>query len=170
MSDRRDGTAQDWIERLKLEPHPEGGWYRELYRSPFGVRRDGDGQSRSGLTVIVYLLEAGAISRWHRVRGSDEIWQYVAGANLQLWRLPPAGGEAEELTLGPWPAWRPGQPPAQASPVQVIAADWWQAARSHGDWSLVSCCVGPGFAFDDFDLLRNQPGGSNLPGALQPWL
>jgi predicted cupin superfamily sugar epimerase len=114
--------------------------------------------------VIVYLLEAGAISRWHRVRGADEVWQYGGGEPLQLWRLPPAGGVAEELTLGPWQAERPDQ-----APVQLIPAGWWQAARSHGAWTLVSCCVGPGFDFADFELLRDRPEGTGLPGAAPEW-
>jgi predicted cupin superfamily sugar epimerase len=165
MSEIHHANARDWIEQLRLEPHPEGGWYREWHRSSLMVRRDADGASRSGLTLIAYLLEAGAISRWHRVRGADEIWQYGAGASLELWRLPPAGGEAEALILGPW---RIGA--SDPAPAHVIPAGWWQAARSLGPWSLVTCCVGPGFDFADFDLLRQQPGGPELEGASRQWL
>jgi hypothetical protein len=94
------------------------------------------------------------------VRGADEIWQHLAGAPLQLWRLPPGGGQSEVLTLAPL------QPRVGTmTPCQVVAADWWQAARSLGAWSLVSCCVGPGFEFADFELLRERPGGTALPGA-----
>ena len=95
MAERREATAQDWIERLGLEPHPEGGWYRELHRSPLTLRRDADGQARCGITLIVYLLEGGAISRWHRVQGADEIWHHGGGAPIGLLRLPPEGGEAD---------------------------------------------------------------------------
>jgi predicted cupin superfamily sugar epimerase len=165
MSEAHLASASDWIEWLRLEPHPEGGWYREWHRSSLGVRRDADGASRSGLTLIAYLLEAGAISRWHRVRGGDEIWQYGAGASLRLWRLPPGGGEAEALILGPWQIGASDQAPAH-----VIPAGCWQAAHSLGPWSLVTCCVGPGFDFADFDLLREQPGGPDLAGALHQWL
>ncbi len=165
MSETHDASASSWIEQLRLEPHPEGGWYREWHRSSVGVRRDGDGASRCGLTLITYLLEAGAISRWHRVWGSDEIWQYAAGASLELWRLPPEGGQAEALLLGPWQL-----RPAEGRAAHVIPAGWWQAARSLGPWSLVTCCVGPGFDFADFDLLREQPGGAALEGASQAWL
>jgi hypothetical protein len=165
MAEHCDATAQHWIERLGLERHPEGGWYREVHRSSVGVRREGDDQRRCGLTLIHYLLEAGACSRWHRVRDADEIWQYGGGAPLQLWRLPPTGGEAEALTLAAWQADQP-----QRASVQVIPAGWWQAARSQGEWTLVSCCVGPGFDFADFELLRDQPGGATLPGASPQWL
>jgi predicted cupin superfamily sugar epimerase len=164
MAESREATAQDWIERLGLEPHPEGGWYRELHRSPLTLRRDADGQARCGITLIVYLLEAGAISRWHRVQGADEIWHHGGGAPIELLRLPPEGGAAEELTLGAWQMERPNQ-----SPVQVIPAGWWQAARSRGAWSLACCCVGPGFDFADFELLRDRPEGAELPGADPLW-
>ncbi len=152
--------ARVLIERLGLAPHPEGGWYRELHRSMVAVERNGDGCRRSGLTLIAYLLEAGSCSRWHRVRGADEIWQHVAGAPLRLWRLPPQGGRSEALTLGPLSAEHP-----ELSAVQVVPADWWQAARSLGGWSLVTCCVGPGFDFADFELLRERAEGAELPGA-----
>jgi predicted cupin superfamily sugar epimerase len=148
------------IERLNLAPHPEGGWYRELHRSPLAVDRDGDGARRCGITLITYLLEAGACSRWHRVRGADEIWQHVAGAPLRLWRLPPDGGRSESVTLAPLELTQP-----ELSAVQVVPAGWWQAARSLGAWSLVTCCVGPGFEFADFELLRERAEGAALPGA-----
>ena len=152
--------AQALIEQLGLAPHPEGGWYRELHRSTVAVCRAGDGERRCGLTLIAFLLEAGSCSRWHRVRGADEIWQHVAGAPLRLWRLPPEGGRSEALTLGPLEA-----ASGELHAVQVIPADWWQAARSLGDWSLVTCSVGPGFDFADFELLRERSDGVDLPGA-----
>jgi predicted cupin superfamily sugar epimerase len=161
MTTTQDPNARAWIERLHLEPHPEGGWYREIHRSPVTVRRESDSQRRSGLTLIHYLLEAGAVSRWHRVRGADEVWQHTSGAPLLLWRLPPDGGVAEELRLGPLGTQEPEQ-----MPVQIIPAGWWQAARSQGAWSLVSCCVGPGFEFADFELLRQRPAEQDPPGAL----
>jgi predicted cupin superfamily sugar epimerase len=175
MPEAHPASAAAWIDQLALAPHPEGGWYRELHRSTEGVHRDGDAAPRCGLTLIAYLLEAGARSRWHRVRGSDEIWQHGAGAPLELWRLPPDGGEAQRLILGPWSggmaAAAPGErESADPQPVRVIAADWWQAARSLGAWSLVTCCVGPGFDFADFELLRDRPLASPLPGADPLWL
>jgi predicted cupin superfamily sugar epimerase len=147
-----DPSAAALIEALGLIPHPEGGWYRELHRSAVAVERRGDGAERSGLTVIAFLLTQGEISRWHRVVGADEVWLHVAGAPLQLNVGDPDDGRSRCLNLGPFNPDRPGQ-----AALQVVPAGYWQAARSQGDWSLVHCCVGPGFAFEDFSLLRDWP-------------
>ena len=66
-------------------PHPEGGWYRELHRSPDQVQRQ-DGAERSALTAILFLLPAGAVSCWHRVIGGDEVWTHIDGATLELFQ------------------------------------------------------------------------------------
>jgi hypothetical protein len=159
------------IERFCLVPHPEGGLYRELHRSSDQVIRMGDGERRSGITVIAYLLREGERSRWHRVSGSDELWHHGTGAPLDLWCLPPEGGTACRLGLGPLGSGAGGSEaagppdPAADAPLQVIPAGWWQAARSRGAWSLVYCSVGPGFDFADFELLgdrspQHQPSGA----------
>ena len=124
----------------------------------------GDGQARAALTVILFLLPAGAISRWHRVQGADESWHFIGGAPLELLQLPPGGGEAQARRLGFDPA------DGALLPVAVVPSGWWQAARSLGAWSLVSCCVGPGFSFDDFSLLADQDPATHPPGALPAWL
>ena len=155
------------IKELALEPHPEGGWYREEHRSTITVCRN-DGAQRSALTLIWFLLTHGDISRWHRVRGADETWHHAGGDPLELWILPPEGGVARRCLVGPLAA-----PPPQANddqegprPVHVVPSGWWQAARCLGAWSLVTCCVGPGFDFQDFDLLQHQPTAEHPPGAL----
>jgi predicted cupin superfamily sugar epimerase len=159
-------NAEDLVEQLQLAPHPEGGWYRELHRSVSEVRRQ-DGELRSALTHIVYLLAAGGLSRWHRVRGSDELWQFVAGDPLELWTLPPEGGEARAHRLAPPALARAaGAAGGASASVHVVPAGWWQAARAPGRWTLVSCVVGPGFAFEDFDLLRELPACQHPPGAV----
>jgi predicted cupin superfamily sugar epimerase len=153
-----------------LERHPEGGWYREEHRSSLPVRRD-DGLQRSALTLIWFLLTASDISRWHRVLGADETWHHAGGAPLELWLLPPAGGVASRHLLGPLSpldgplSARPEAADGEDRPVRVVPAGWWQAARSLGDWSLVTCCVGPGFDFDDFQLLHQLPPSTHPPGA-----
>jgi predicted cupin superfamily sugar epimerase len=159
-----DPTARTLIEGLELRPHPEGGWYRELHRSALAVTRDADGAPRSGLTVIAFLLSHGEISRWHRVVGADEVWLHAAGSPLQLHHHNPNTGRSRPLGLGPLN-------PADATqqPVRVIPAGHWQAARSTGAWTLVHCCVGPGFAFDDFSLLRDLP-RQEWPAGLDPEL
>lgn len=119
----------------------------------------GDGQARAALTVILFLLPAGAISRWHRVQGADESWHFIGGDPLELLQLPPGGGEAQARRLGFDPA------DGALLPLAVVPSGWWQAARSLGAWSLVTCCVGPGFEFADFELLRERAEGAALPGA-----
>ena len=156
-------TPAELIERYRLLPHPEGGWYRELYRSPQGVMR-GDGEQRSGITAILFLLEEGAVSRWHRVSNADETWHFAAGDPLELLVLPASGG-LQRHRLGSIEA-----DVLDAEPMAVVPADCWQAARSLGAWTLVSCCVGPGFDFADFTLLRALPGAEHPPDALADFL
>ena len=155
--------ASELIARHKLSPHPEGGWYRELHRSERRVTR-ADGINRSALTAILFLLEAGAISRWHRVAGADETWHFACGAELELLTLAPAGGELQRRRLGM------SALSGTAEPLLVVPACHWQAARSLGAWSLVSCCVGPGFDFADFSLLRDLPAAERPEGALAAFL
>ena len=160
------------MELLRLQPHPEGGWYREVHRSAIDVQR-GDGQHRCALTLIWFLLGAREISRWHRVIGADETWHHAGGDPLELWILPPAGGVAQRLLLGPLgssPTPTDSDPNDHAQPVHVVPAGWWQAARCPGAWTLVTCCVAPGFDFQDFQLLRQQPASDHPPGALSDLL
>jgi len=138
-------TCKLLIERHGLQPHPEGGWYREVHRSTQQVCR-ADGAQRAGLTVILFLLEAGRPSAWHRVHGADESWHFIGGAPLELLLRPAAEGSTQTTVLG-FDLTR-----AEMAPMAVVPAGWWQAARTLGDWSLVSCCVGPGFDFQDFEL------------------
>ena len=127
-------SAEAIIMRLGLQPHPEGGWYRQTWVGP-------EVAGRPSGTAILFLLKAGERSHWHRV-DADEIWLWHAGAPLIL-----SMGEtsAREHRLGPGVL--------EGDLVQaVVPAGWWQAARSTGDWSLVSCTVSPGFRFAGFDL------------------
>ena len=156
-------TVDALIERYQLQPHPEGGWYRELHRSPLAVQR-ADGEGRSALTLILFLLPGGAVSRWHRVAGADESWHFIGGDPLELLQLPPEGGTPECGRLG----FALEDP--SLLPVAVVPAGWWQAARSLGAWSLVSCCVGPGFSFADFSLLADHDPATHPAGALPAWL
>jgi hypothetical protein len=128
-------------------PHPEGGYYREIWRAGLGVE-PGDGRgARAALSSIYFLLPAGAVSRWHRVR-SDEVWHYYEGAPLELLSVPPDEFRLERARLGPLA-------PRQA-PVRCVPATWWQAARTLGAYTLVGCTVGPGFEFADFELLTHR--------------
>ena len=135
------------IHSLQLAPHPEGGYYREIWRGGLGVA-PGDGRGvRAALTAIYFLLPAGVVSRWHRVR-SDEVWHFYEGAPLELLMVPPDRFRLDRCRLGPL---GPDQ-----EPVRPVPAAWWQAARSLGPYTLVGCSVGPGFEFADFELLRDR--------------
>lgn len=143
-----DPRAAELIRSLGLSPHPEGGFYRETWRSGSVVEpADGRGR-RAALTTIDFLLPAGAVSRWHRVR-SDEVWHHYEGAPLELWRVAPEHARLQCFRLGPLAS---GQAPAHTVP-----AGEWRAARSTGAYTFVGCTVGPGFDFADFELLADQP-------------
>ncbi len=136
--------TREIVLRLALAPHPEGGYYRETWRSPGLVSTPrGD---RSALTVIHYLLPAGAFSAFHRVH-ADEAWHHAGGDALELHVLSPEGEHVVHL-LGP--SGHPG-----AAPHAVVSAGAWQAARPLGGRHvLASCTVAPGFHFDDFEMAR----------------
>ena len=130
------------INKFKLIPHPEGGWFREIFRSKNSLIRK-DGQKRNFITGIYYLIEKGSKSSWHRVKDADEIWIFLRGDPVVLWSIDDKNKEIKKLILD------------TDNPMEMIPAGYWQAAKSNGEFSLVSCCVGPGFDFRDFELLRN---------------
>ena len=134
-------TADEIVERLGLQRHPEGGWYKETFRDQDLV----DANGRAASTAIYYLLPAGERSAWHRVMDAAEVWHFYAGAPLALSLADPDGKGAHTLTLGPDLA-------AGQSPQAVVPAAWWQAAVSQGDFTLVGCTVSPGFDFAAFRL------------------
>ena len=123
------------IAALGLERHPEGGWYRQTWAGPQVA-------GRASGTAILFLLQAGEASHWHRV-DADEIWLFHAGAPLVLSLAE--SNVADDLTLGPEVL------AGQAAQI-VLPQGWWQAARSTGAWTLVSCTVSPGFRFEGFEL------------------
>ena len=132
--------ARALIEHLGLEPHPEGGWYRETWRAV------ADGGERATSTAIHFLLESGQESHWHRVDAA-EYWLWHRGDPLEL-RLADENGEARSAELGP-------DVLGGQSVQQVVRPGEWQAARPldrpHG-YTLVSCIVAPGFEFSSFEL------------------
>ncbi len=129
-------TAAEIIALLQLGPHPEGGHYRQTWVAENAGRPQG--------TAIYFLLAAGERSHWHRV-DATEIWLFHAGAPLILSMAADAGGPATEHVLGPDLA-------TGARPQMIVPAHHWQAARSTGAWTLVSCTVSPGFRFEGFEL------------------
>ncbi|MEM8705154.1 MAG: cupin domain-containing protein [Actinomycetota bacterium] len=127
-------TADEIIELLGLEPHPEGGRFAETWRAP--------GEGRAAGTAIYFLLRAGERSHWHRVDAA-EVWHHYAGAPLQL--SISDGDTIDRHRLGT--DLRSGE-----RPQAVVPTDAWQAAESLGDWTLVGCTVSPGFEFSGFEL------------------
>lgn len=125
-------TADEVIATLGLAPHPEGGWYRETYRS------DAPSGMRPATTAIYYLLRRGERSHWHRVDAS-EIWHWYAGGAL-------------ELRIGRHVVRLGGDLAAGERPQAAVPPFAWQAARSLGDWTLVGCTVAPAFDFAGFEL------------------
>lgn len=145
--------AQELIALLQLQPHPEGGWFAEVFRSLATVQPADDRGSRNALTCIYFLLEAHQMSQWHRVR-SDEVWVFLEGDALKLWCWDGSSPAAAFNVLGPVEA-QAGQ-----RPQHTIPAGHWQAARpaaqgvlSSKGYTLVACMVAPGFDFADFCLL-----------------
>jgi hypothetical protein len=137
--------AAELIATLKLDPHPEGGFYREVFRSATPVApADGRGQ-RAALTSIYFLLPRGSVSRWHRVT-SDEVWHLYEGGPVELLALDGASRDLSRHQLAPIGS-------SAGAPVCTVRAGMWQAARPLADYALVGCTVGPGFDFADFQLL-----------------
>ena len=122
--------ADRLIQLLDLEPHPEGGHFRETYRD--------NNEGRAHSTAIYFLLKAGEVSRWHRVDAA-EVWHFYRGAPLEL-RIG-----KQSYVLGP------DIDEAQV-PQLVVTPHAWQAARSLGDYTLVGCTVAPGFEFSKFEM------------------
>lgn len=141
-------TAKEIIALLKLERHPEGGWFRETFRDSSQV----DGRAAS--TAIFFLLDVGEVSDWHRV-DAVEVWHWHAGAPLVL-TISPDGHDAAAHHLGPELA-------AGQRPQLVVPAGHWQSATSLGAWTLVGCTVAPGFRFEGFELA--PPGWRPTPRA-----
>jgi predicted cupin superfamily sugar epimerase len=131
--------AQQLIDTLGLLPHPEGGWYRQLYKSEVLVKRTSDGEVRTALTTIYFLLVEGIFSAWHRV-DSDEVWHFYEGEPLELLTR---ANEGEPLIV---------KRLDDVNRVEIVRARHWQAARPLGAYALVGCTVGPGFEFADFEL------------------
>ena len=124
-------SATEIVKLLDMQPHPEGGYYKETFRD-------------EASTAIYYLLEAGDHSHWHRVHGSSEIWHHYAGGPLAL-TLSPNGHDAEAHRLGK-------NIDSGEKPQLVVPAGWWQTAESLGHWTLVGCTVAPGFDFENFEM------------------
>jgi predicted cupin superfamily sugar epimerase len=130
------------VAALGLEPHPEGGWYRETWRA------DAPPGQRASATAIHFLLEAHQRSHWHRVDAA-ELWLWHAGSPLELSMANSDAGPVESAMLG-------GDVLAGQAPQLLVPPHWWQAARPQGGWALVSCVVSPAFEFSGFELVPDS--------------
>jgi predicted cupin superfamily sugar epimerase len=142
-----------WIENLALIRHPEGGYYRETYRSPFEIKMsslpDGFDGPRSSSTAVYYLLDRGDVSVFHRLR-SDEMWHFYDGHALLIHVLDEREGHSL-IKLGR--ALEEGE----ALQALVPAGRWFGAELAESDqWALVGCTVSPGFDFKDFEMARRE--------------
>ena len=132
-------SAEDVATRLRLQRHPEGGWFRETWRKP-----PSGGEARGGGTAILFLLAAGERSRWHRV-DATELWLFHAGAGLRLFTAVDGGSTVVERRLG-------ADVMSGEAPQLEVQASEWQSAEVAGGWCLVSCIVVPAFEFSGFQM------------------
>ncbi|HEU4619568.1 MAG TPA: cupin domain-containing protein [Gammaproteobacteria bacterium] len=144
-----DDAAKRIVERFALSPHPEGGFYREVYRSTLAVRHPSlppgvDAQRPAG-TLIYFMLCDRQISAFHRVRWTDEIWHLYAGGPLELHTIDAAGDHAVHTLTTDLSA---------GEPTALVPAGCWQAARlaPGAAWAFGGCTVSPGFEFADFEM------------------
>ena len=130
-------SPEQIIANLRLEKHPEGGWYRETYR------HTPPGGGRGLATAIYYLLTAEEYSHWHRV-DATEVWHWYAGAPLVL-TVSENGHDAQSYHLGQ-------EIDRGQRPQLVVPANAWQTAETLGIYTLVGCTVSPAFEFEGFEL------------------
>jgi uncharacterized protein len=142
-------TAQYWIDKLNLIPHPEGGYYCETYRSQLAIAKEALPLEFPGArlvsTAIYFLLEGDNFSAFHRLR-SDELWHFHTGSSITLHVIDPNGSHSE-IKLG-------GNPEAGEVFQAVVKANCWFASQVRDPYSfaLAGCTVSPGFDFEDFEL------------------
>lgn len=139
--------AEDWINHYELQPHPEGGYFKQVAKSTDIL--DEDGKERARYTSIYFLLTHDNPSRFHRLT-ADEIWYFHAGAPLTVHMISPEG-DYQAVTIGPDP--RKGERLQFTVPAGYIFGSTVDTA---GAYALVSCMVAPGFEFEDFELFHRE--------------
>ena len=153
--------AKYWIKKLALEPHPEGGYFRQTYKSeltitPWALLKSvapetisSIGHPRAASTAIYFLLAGESFSAFHRLR-SDEIWHFYAGSPLLVHVLNSAS-EYSSILLG-------SDPEAGQLFQAVVPSGCWFASHlaDWNGWALVGCTVAPGFEFEDFEMAKRE--------------
>jgi predicted cupin superfamily sugar epimerase len=158
--EKLDKNARYWIEKLQLEAHPEGGYFRQTYRSDIVIAREalpaGFKGARAVSTAIYFVLEGKNFSAFHRLR-SDEVWHFYAGEALVVHVIAPEG-KYSSIRLG-------GDPEAGEVLQAVVPAGCWFASHV-ADWSsfaVVGCTVAPGFDFEDFEMGEREELAGRYP-------
>lgn len=146
-------SAQSFIKQYQLQPHPEGGWYKETYRShetiPATALPGRFSGERNFSTAIYFLLEQGNFSAFHKIQ-SDECWHFYAGYTLNVYVLH-NDGQLEIIKLG--------NDIAKGELFQyVVPANCWFASRpsAGSEFCFVGCTVSPGFDFTDFEMAKEE--------------
>lgn len=153
-------TAAYWINRLKLEKHPEGGYFREIHRSKEKVAghhiHPRFGSDKHFSTAIYFLLDGNDFSAFHRLK-QDEIWHYYHGSTVKIYMLH-ENGNLETCFLGI-------DKSEGIEPVVIIPQNTWFAAEliNKDDYVLMGCTVSPGFEFDDFELAKAEELAKDFP-------
>jgi len=148
ISKLESAEVQLLIEQYQLQAHPEGGYFREVYRSTQTVHSDVVNDTRHAATHIYFLLSAGQFSRFHRVL-HDELWHFYAGAPLRLVTYNTDEQSVCEQLIGET---NPSYDDDMGEYMALVPAGDFQAAESTGAYSLVGCTVAPGFDFADFSF------------------
>jgi len=144
-------SAQDMISYYGLLPHPEGGFYKETYRSAESINKSGlperFGGDRNFSTAIYFLLEQGNFSAFHKIK-SDECWHFYAGDTLEIYVIHPSG-EMQLIKLGK------NISNGETFQAVVPAGCWFASIPSNKTaYAFVGCTVAPGFDFADFELAK----------------
>jgi len=149
-----------WIEKLELEAHPEGGYFRQTYKGDVTLAKEalptGFAGARAASTAIYFLLEGKDFSAFHRLR-SDEVWHFYTGKPLVV-HVIEAEGRYSSVLLGP-------DPEAAQVLQAVVRAGCWFASHVE-DWNsfaVVGCTVAPGFDFEDFELAKRAELSGRYP-------
>jgi predicted cupin superfamily sugar epimerase len=154
-----NANAKYWIEKLQMEPHPEGGYFRQTYRADLILPQQslpGFAGARAASTAIYFLLEDRNFSAFHRLK-SDEVWHFYAGAALDVHVLD-AEGKHAVISLGT------DLEAAQLPQAVVRAGCWFGSHVQHWTgWALVGCTVAPGFDFADFELGKREELEKDFP-------
>ncbi|MCD6113377.1 MAG: cupin domain-containing protein [Bacteroidales bacterium] len=142
-----------WIEKLQLQRHPEGGYFKEIYRSDEIIKKESlperYSDERNFSTSIYFLLEKNDVSLFHRLK-SDEIWHFYSGTSLTLYIID-KNGFLKKIVVG--------DNPDNEEVLQTVIknGNWFAAKVNNPDsYSLIGCTVSPGFSFNDFELAKRE--------------